>query len=51
MVQWGQPVSRDPGPVSASDSHEFVAGAYLLAGSEIHEMIKLKAKRANLPED
>jgi rhamnogalacturonyl hydrolase YesR len=39
MVRWGQAVSRDPGPVSESDSHEFVAGAYLLAGSEILKMI------------
>jgi rhamnogalacturonyl hydrolase YesR len=40
MVCWGQPVSRDPGPVSESDSHEFVAGAYLLAGSEILKLIE-----------
>ena len=34
-VRWGQDVSRDPGKVKMSDSHEFVAGAFLLAGSEV----------------
>lgn len=34
-VQWGQPVDGGPNPVKQSDSHEFVTGAFLLAGSEM----------------
>lgn len=34
-VCWGQLISRDPGKVSKNDSHEYVSGAFLLAGSEI----------------
>ncbi len=37
-VGYGQRVSRDPGHVAPEDSHEFVAGAFLLAGSEIHKL-------------
>ena len=34
-VLWGQDVARGPEPVSEGDSHEYVAGAFLLAGSQI----------------
>jgi len=38
-VCWGQGVSRDPGKVNKEDSAEFVAGAFLLAGSEIYKLV------------
>lgn len=38
-VQWGQKVGDRPVTVKQSDSHEYVAGTFLLAGSE---MLKLK---------
>lgn len=37
-VCYGQSVSRDPGHVDKNDSHEFVAGAFLLAGSEVFRL-------------
>ncbi len=38
-VCWGQGVSRDPGKVDKEDSAEFVAGAFLLAGSEMYKLV------------
>lgn len=38
-VQWGQLVGDRPAPVKAGDSHEYVTGTLLLAGSE---MVKLE---------
>jgi rhamnogalacturonyl hydrolase YesR len=42
-VCWGQAVSRDPGKVDKEDSAEFVAGAFLLAGSEIYKLFSINA--------
>lgn len=39
-VCWGQGVSRNPGKVDKGDSAEFVSGAFLLAGSEMLNMIQ-----------
>ncbi|MCD4697821.1 MAG: glycoside hydrolase family 88 protein [Bacteroidales bacterium] len=38
-VCWGQLVSRDPGNVNKTDSHEYVSGAFLLAASEVLKLI------------
>ena len=38
-VLWGQEVARAPGKVRMEDSHEYVAGAFLLAGSEVVKLI------------
>ena len=37
-VCYGQGVSRDPGHVDKEDSQEYVAGAFLLAGSEVFRL-------------
>ncbi len=37
-VCWGQPEARKPGKVKKEDSNEFVAGAFLLAASEMFRM-------------
>jgi rhamnogalacturonyl hydrolase YesR len=42
-VTWGQKVARGPGVVKMSDSDEFVAGAFLLAGSEMLRLIQSEA--------
>jgi unsaturated rhamnogalacturonyl hydrolase len=39
-VCWGQPEARKPGKVSKEDSDEFVTGAFLLAGSEMLQLIE-----------
>lgn len=39
-VLWGQGVARGPGSVSREDSHEYVSGAFLLAGSEMIELLQ-----------
>ncbi len=39
-VGWGQQVARGPGKVSRADTHEYVAGAYLLAGSEVLRLVR-----------
>ena len=39
-VCWGQPEARKPGEVKKDDSDEFVAGAFLLAGSEMLKLIE-----------
>ena len=41
-VCWGQQVSRDPGKVDKDDSEEYVAGAFLLAGSEVLKLTRVK---------
>jgi rhamnogalacturonyl hydrolase YesR len=38
-VLWGQGVARKPGNVGIEDSHEYVSGAFLLAGSEVIKLI------------
>ena len=35
MVQWGQPVGDRPVEVKSNSIHEYVTGAFLLAGSEV----------------
>jgi rhamnogalacturonyl hydrolase YesR len=37
-VQWGQPVGYSPYKISKEDSHEYVTGMFLLAGSEMYKM-------------
>jgi rhamnogalacturonyl hydrolase YesR len=39
-VQWGQLVDHQPGDVKQDDSHEYVTGAFLLAGSEVLWLVK-----------
>lgn len=39
-VGWGQKVGRDPAEVKKDDTGEYVSGAFLLAGSEVQELIK-----------
>lgn len=43
-VQWGQLVGDQPVAVKEQDSHEYVTGAFLLAGSE---MLKLAQQRSS----
>lgn len=38
-VQWGQPVAAGPYEVRKGDSHEYVTGTFLLAGSEVLKMV------------
>jgi rhamnogalacturonyl hydrolase YesR len=38
-VQWGQPVAAGPYEVRETDSHEYVTGTFLLAGSEVLKMV------------
>lgn len=38
-VCWGQSVARGPGTVSEEDSGEYVSGAFLLAGSEMFQLL------------
>jgi unsaturated rhamnogalacturonyl hydrolase len=40
-VQWGQSVGDRPDTVKQSDSHEYVTGAFLLAGSEVFRLEKI----------
>lgn len=39
-VQWGQPVGDRPAGVEAGMSHEYVTGAFLLAGSEMVKLLQ-----------
>ncbi len=39
-VQWGQLVGDRPAPVQQSNSHEYVTGTFLLAGSEVLRLVK-----------
>ena len=39
-VCWGQLEARKPGKVEQEDSDEFITGAFLLAGSEMLELIE-----------
>lgn len=43
-VHWGQVVSRKPGDVQQTDSHEYVSGAFLLAASEMYKFLKTDGK-------
>ena len=38
-VQWGQPVSGSPYDIRREDSHEYVAGTFLLAASEMWNLV------------
>ena len=40
QVQWGQPVGDRPATVTEALTHEYVTGAFLLAGSEMLELAK-----------
>jgi len=39
MVRFGQPVGDRPVAVNAEDTHEYVTGAFLLAGSEVLRLV------------
>jgi len=38
-VRWGQPVAAGPYEVHEEDSHEYVTGTFLLAGSEVLKLV------------
>lgn len=40
-VRWGQMVGDRPVAVKAEDSHEYVTGTFLLAGSEVLRLVKM----------
>ena len=40
-VGWGQSVGDRPAAVKAGDSHEYVTGTFLLAGSEVLRLVKM----------
>ena len=39
-VQWGQLVGSSPYKILQEDSHEYVSGMFLLAGSEMYKLAK-----------
>ena len=39
-VRWGQLVAGQPNPIDREDTHEYVAGTFLLAGSEVYRLAK-----------
>jgi hypothetical protein len=45
-VLWGQPVDAEPHAVPRDSTHEFVAGAFLLAASEVYQLTLSKGSCA-----
>jgi rhamnogalacturonyl hydrolase YesR len=39
-VLWGQPVDAEPNAVARESTHEFVTGAFMMAGSEVYKLAR-----------
>ena len=45
-VRWGQPVGDSPAALKSEQTHEYVTGAFMMAGSEMLQLVRAAAQAA-----